>query len=194
MVTKTIADGAAGVQGASRCTCRVTTTWSKTSTSRERGGRDSSTTIADLPVGTACTVTEPTAGAVGRGVVNTDIGGNAPTITAEEVGVDVINTYKEPTTPDTRSSSDSGEQTSTSSGSGGDLASNGASAGLGLMLPLELRSLSEPGPSCQPAPGVAGQSDQLQARVGNSRTVGRGSASGRSLSHGRTPSTALTLS
>ena len=97
---------------------------------------DTSTVIEDLPVGTVCTVTEPTNGSSAGVSVTTDIVGSPATITAEEVGVGVTNTYEEPNTPDTPSSSDTGVESSTSSGSGGDLASTGASAGLGLMAAL----------------------------------------------------------
>ena len=137
VVTKTIAGGAAGDQGAVtlHVSCDNDLEQDINIPANAPAG-DTATTIEDLPVGTVCTVTEPTNGSSAGVSVTTDIVGSPATITAAEVGVDVTNTYEQPTTPDTPGSSDAGEETSTSSGSGGDLASTGASAGLGLMAAL----------------------------------------------------------
>ena len=90
---------------------------------------------ARLPVGTVCTVTEPGDGSSAGVSVATGYEGNPATITAGEIaGVDVTNTYETPTTPYTPSGPD--DETSTSSQSGEDLASTGASAGIGLMAVL----------------------------------------------------------
>ena len=56
---------------------------------------DTSTTIEDLPVGTVCTVTEPTNGSSAGVSVTTTYVGNPATIVAGEIaGVTVTNRYE----------------------------------------------------------------------------------------------------
>ena len=146
VVTKTIAGGAAGDQGAVtlHVSCDNGLERDIDIDANEPAG-DTATTIEGLPVGTVCTVTEPTDGSSAGVSVTTDIVGSPATITAEEVGVDVTNTYEQPNTPETPSSSDTDVETLTSSGSSGDLASTGASAGLGLMAALGVALLAGAG-------------------------------------------------
>ena len=74
----------------------MTTDLSKTSTSPAKApAGDTATTIEDLPVGTVCTVTEPTDGSSAGGVGDHHIDGSPATITADQVAeVTVTNTYE----------------------------------------------------------------------------------------------------
>ena len=94
---------------------------------------DTSTTIDDLPVGTICTVTEPTDGSSTTVAVTTTVDGSPATITADQVtDVTVTNTYEEErSTPDSPSPSEPAEE----------LASTGASAGLGTIAVLGIALL-----------------------------------------------------
>src|SRR4029079_1143029 len=56
---------------------------------------DTATTIGDLPVGTECTVTEPTDGSTaGASVTNTNTGSPATITAGETADVTVTNTYQ----------------------------------------------------------------------------------------------------
>src|SRR4029079_4600675 len=56
---------------------------------------DTATTIEDLPVGTECTVTEPTDGSSASVTVTTTIDGSPATVSADQVAdVSVTNTYE----------------------------------------------------------------------------------------------------
>ena len=135
VVTKTIAGGAAGDQGAVtlHVSCDNDLEQDINIPANAPAG-DTATTIENLPVGTVCTVTEPQDGSSAGVSVTTTYEGSPATITAEEVGVDVTNTYETPSTPYTPPDTD--DETSTSSQSDEDLASTGAAAGIGLMAAL----------------------------------------------------------
>ena len=135
-VTKTIAGGAAGDQGAVTLHVACDNGLARDiDIPAKAAAGDTATTIEDLPVGTKCTVTEPADGSSTTVTVTTTIDGSPATITADQVAdVTVTNTYQTSTTPYTPPDTD--DETSTSSQSGENLASTGATAGIGLMAAL----------------------------------------------------------
>ena len=136
-VTKTIAGSAAGDQGAVSLHVACDNGLSRDiDIAANAPAGDTATTIDDLPVGTECTVTEPTDGSSATVTVTTTIDGSPATVSADQVAdVSVTNTYETAGTPNTPPSS----------GSAADLASTGASAGLGLMGILGLVLLAAAG-------------------------------------------------
>ena len=96
VVTKTIAGGAAGDQGAVtlHVSCDNGLERDIDIDANEPAG-DTATTIDGLPVGAECTVTEPTNGSSASVSVTTTYDGNPATIVADEIaGVTVTNTYE----------------------------------------------------------------------------------------------------
>ena len=95
-VTKTIAGSAAGDQGAVSLHVACDNGLSRDiDIPANAPAGDTATTIDDLPVGTKCTVTEPTDGSSASVTVTTAIDGSPATITADQVAdVTVTNTYQ----------------------------------------------------------------------------------------------------